>query len=72
MNWEADLKTTNARYIVDREGKKTGAILAVAQYEKLLQDLHDLAVVAERRREEPISFEKTRRRLKTKAHRGRE
>jgi len=72
MNREADLKTTNVQYIVDREGKKTGAILAVAQYEKLLQDLHDLAVVAERGREESISFEKMRCRLKTKARRGRE
>ena len=63
MNRDADLKTTNVQYIVDREGQKTGAILAVTQYEQLLQDLRDLAVVAERRREELISFEKMRCRL---------
>jgi len=69
MNWEADLKTANKRYIVDREGKRTGVILAVTKYQQLSQDLHDLAVVAERRREEPISFEEMRCRLRTKARR---
>ncbi len=34
------------------------------QYEKLMADLHDLAVVAERRKEELISFDEVKRRLK--------
>jgi hypothetical protein len=29
-----------------------------------MEDLHDLAVVAERRNEQPISFEEMKRRLK--------
>ena len=34
------------------------------QYEKLLEDLHDLATIAERRAEQPISLEEVKRRLK--------
>jgi len=34
------------------------------QYERLLEDLHDLTVVAERREEEPISLEELKQRLK--------
>ncbi len=45
------------KYIVNEEGKKVGVILSIEEYEELLEDLHDLAVVAERRDEETISFE---------------
>ena len=50
-------------YVVDRDGKRTAVILPIEQYERLLEDLHDLAVVAERREEEPISLEEMKRRL---------
>lgn len=33
-------------------------------HEKLTEDLHDLAIVGERRDEEPISLEEMKRRLK--------
>ena len=39
-------------------------ILWLKQYEKLMEDLHDLAVVAERRSERPLSLEDMKRRLK--------
>lgn len=58
------MKALREQYVVDVEGKKTGVILPVARYEQLLEDLHDLAVVAERRAEEPISLEEMERRLK--------
>ena len=45
------------QYVIDSDGKKTGVILALSHYERLLEDLHDLAVVAERRHEGTISFE---------------
>lgn len=38
--------------------------IPLKQYQKLLEDLHDLAVIAERREEEPVSFEEMRHRLK--------
>ena len=52
------------QFIVDTKGKKTGIILPLKRYQKLMEDLHDLAVVAERRTEEPISLEEMKRLLK--------
>ncbi len=37
---------------------------SIKKYNRLLEDLHDLAVVAERRDEKPISLEEMKRRLK--------
>jgi hypothetical protein len=44
------------QYIIDTEGNKTGIILSIEQYEQMLEDLHDLAIVAERRTEQPVSL----------------
>ena len=52
-----------AQFVVNAQGKKTGVLLSLKQYQKLLEDLHDLAVIAERRDEEPISLEEMHRRL---------
>ena len=52
------------QFVVDAHGKKTGVILSLKQYEKLMEDLLDLAVVAERRAEKPVSLEDMNRRLK--------
>ena len=52
------------QYVVDGDGKRTAVILPIEQYERLLENLHDLAVVAERRAEEPISLAEMKRRLK--------
>ncbi|HMD98874.1 MAG TPA: type II toxin-antitoxin system Phd/YefM family antitoxin [Terriglobia bacterium] len=52
------------RYVVNKAGKKTAVILPFAKYQRLLEDLHDLAVVAERRTEQPISLDEMRRRLR--------
>ena len=52
------------RFIVDAKGKKTGVILSLRRFRRLMEDLHDLAVVAERRGEEAISLEDMKRRLK--------
>jgi len=43
-------------FIVDKKGKKTAVVIPIKDYESLLEDLHDLAVVAERRDEGTISF----------------
>ncbi|MSO19265.1 MAG: type II toxin-antitoxin system Phd/YefM family antitoxin [Acidobacteria bacterium] len=57
-------KAACEQYVVDRMGKKKGVILSLAKYEQLLEDIHDLAVVAERRDERPINLKEMRRRLK--------
>lgn len=49
---------STVQFVVDRKGKKSGVILP------LREDLHDMAVVAERRSEEPMSAAEMRRRLK--------
>ncbi len=37
------------RFIVDDQGRRTEVVLPLREYQELLEDLHDLAVVAERR-----------------------
>jgi len=46
------------RFVIDKKGQKTAAILPIKQYEKLMEDIHDLAIVAERRDESTIHFNK--------------
>jgi hypothetical protein len=52
------------QFVVDSQGKRTGVILSTRQYQKIMEDLHDLAVVAERREEKPITLEAMKRRLR--------
>ncbi len=57
------MTTTHEQYVVDTDGKKTAVLLSLKQYQQLLEDLHDLAVVAERRDEQLGSLESLKRRL---------
>lgn len=41
------------QYLTDDRGERTAVVLPISEYEKLLEDLDDLAVVAERR-DEPV------------------
>jgi PHD/YefM family antitoxin component YafN of YafNO toxin-antitoxin module len=52
------------QYVVDPQGRKTAVILPLKRYRELMEDLHDLAMVAERRKERAISLEEMKRRLK--------
>ena len=52
------------QFIVDSKGEKTGVLLSLKRYQRLMEDLHDLAIVAERRKEKPVSLEEMKRRLK--------
>jgi PHD/YefM family antitoxin component YafN of YafNO toxin-antitoxin module len=58
---------TQEQFVVDAKGRKKAVLLSVEQYQKLLEDLHDLAVVAERRGEKSISLRELKRRLKRDA-----
>lgn len=44
-------------YITNEAGEKTGVILSITQFEELLEDLADLAIIAERRNELATSHE---------------
>ena len=54
----------NTKFVVDESGNKTAVILPVEDYEELLEDIHDLTVIAERKDEPTISFEDLKKRLK--------
>jgi len=51
------------QYIVDENGNKVAVILPLTEYQHLKEDLHDLAIVAERRDEGTISLEELKKRL---------
>ncbi len=52
------------QYLTDEAGHKTAVILPMADYEKLLEDIHDLAAVADRREEPTIPHDQFLRELK--------
>ena len=58
------MEMAQEQYVTDTKGKKLSVILSLERYQRLMEDLHDLAVVAERRNEQPISFDEMKRRLK--------
>jgi len=51
-------------YLVDEHGTKKAVIVPIEDYEELLEDLHDLAVISERRNEPTVPFEEVIERLK--------
>ena len=50
-------------YIVDEQGRKRAVVLSMKDYRQLQEDLHDLAVLAERREEATASLDEVKRRL---------
>ncbi len=57
-------QVTNERYVTNARGQKVSVILPYRQYNKLIEDLHDLAVVAERRDEKSVSLSALKKELK--------
>jgi hypothetical protein len=45
------------QFITNDQGARTAVVLPISEYEKLLEDLEDLAVVAERRDEPTVPHE---------------
>ena len=54
----------NEKYIIDENGKKTAVVLPVEEYEELLEDIHDLAIIAERQDEPVLDFDALKKKLK--------
>jgi len=52
------------QYIVDEQGRKTAILLPIEEYEELLQDIHDLSVIAERQDEHTVSQKELKTALK--------
>jgi len=49
-----EVASFHPQFVVDHQGHRTSVLLPVEEYEALLEDLSDLAAVAERR-DEPVS-----------------
>lgn len=59
------MTTTEVQYIVNEKGEKVAIIIPIEEFEELLEDLHDIAVVAKRRDEPTVSFDELKKRLKS-------
>jgi hypothetical protein len=57
-------KDITLKYITDEKGRKKEVILPIKEYEDLIEDLEDLAIVAERRDEETVDHDEVIKRLK--------
>jgi PHD/YefM family antitoxin component YafN of YafNO toxin-antitoxin module len=53
----------NARFLTDESGKRVAVVLPVEEYEELMEDVSDLAAVAERRNEERVTLDEVKQRL---------
>jgi hypothetical protein len=52
-----DLNQLKLQYITDKSGEKTAVILPIQEFQELLEDIEDLAAVAERREEPSIAHD---------------
>jgi hypothetical protein len=59
------MKTAPQRYLLDGRGKKEAVVIPLSHYRRSVQDLHDLAVVAEHRNETRFSRDGMQRRFKS-------
>lgn len=58
------IRELQAQYITDEHGKKTAVILPIEEYEELLEDIADMAILLERRDEPTIPFDEVVAKLK--------
>lgn len=52
------------QYMTDEQGAKTAVVMALPDFEQLLEDIEDLAAAAERRGEDTVSHEDVLKSLK--------
>ncbi len=55
------------QFLVDENGEKTSVLLPIQEYEALMEDIQDLAVIAERRDEPRMPVDAVKERLGRKA-----
>jgi hypothetical protein len=51
------------QFVTDQKGTKIAALVPIKEYEQLVEDLHDLEMVATRRNDERVSFEEVKKKL---------
>lgn len=52
-----DIKKLEIEYVTNLAGKKTAVIVPIDNFEELMEDIDDLAAVAERREESVLTHE---------------
>ena len=52
-----NMKQLEVQYVTDQAGEKTAVIVPIAEFQELMEDIEDLAALAERREEPTISHE---------------
>ena len=60
----ATTENLHPKFVTDREGHKTEVLLPIEEYNELLEDLQDLAAIAERKDENTIPHKKIKAELK--------
>jgi hypothetical protein len=58
------IREMQLKYITNEAGEKTAVILPIEEFEELLEDIEDIAVLLERRDELTIPFEAVIEKLK--------
>ena len=58
------MKKLQEQFIVDASGEKTAVVLPFKKYKELLEDIHDLTIIAERKDEPTISLDELKKKLK--------
>jgi PHD/YefM family antitoxin component YafN of YafNO toxin-antitoxin module len=58
------VKELQAQYVTNKKGKKVAVILPIEEFQELLEDIEDLAVLAERRDEPTTPHEEVMAKLK--------
>ena len=51
------------QFLTDQAGRRVAVVLPVEDFDELMEDVSDLAAVAERRNDERVSMEEVRQRL---------
>ncbi len=59
------VKGLNVQYITDEDGQKNAVIVPIDRFYQLLEDINDLAIVAERKEEPTISHQEVYEILKS-------
>jgi hypothetical protein len=52
--WYSARVETTVQYVTDGRGEKVAVLLPIRDYETLIEDLHDLAAIADRRNESTL------------------
>ena len=60
------MEQATRHFIVNEKGHKTGVLLSLKDYRALVEDLQDLAIIAERRAEPSQPFEVVKKKLERK------